>query len=68
MKNVAHSIIKFLTEVRYELTRIEWPSFNEFIGSTFVVLIIVSAFALYLGLVDRAIFALMQRIFAYSTA
>ncbi len=61
MKNIA----QFLGEVRVELSRIEWPSFDEFIGSTLVVLVIVCAFALYLGLIDR-VFALIARyVFVY---
>lgn len=65
MKNVVYSVSKFLSEVKFELTRIEWPTFNEFIGSTFVVLIIVSAFSLYLGIVDKAILILMTKLLAY---
>lgn len=61
MKNIT----QFLGEVRVELSRIEWPSFEEFIGSTIIALIIICAFALYLGFIDR-IFALAARyIFAY---
>jgi preprotein translocase subunit SecE len=48
-------IVQFLKEVRQELYKVSWPSFNEFIGSTVVVLILVALFAVYLGLVDTGV-------------
>jgi preprotein translocase subunit SecE len=48
-------IVQFLKEVRAELTRVEWPKTNEFIGSTAVVLVLILAFAIFLGGVDRTI-------------
>jgi len=38
-------MISFFKEVRQELAKVAWPNFNEFIGSTIVVLIIIAAFA-----------------------
>ena len=46
------NLLTFFKEVRIELEKVTWPSFNEFIGATMVVLIIVAAFAVYLGAVD----------------
>ena len=46
---------KFFSEVRVELARVEWPSWAEFVGSTIVVLILVVAFAVFLGAVDRVL-------------
>lgn len=48
-------IVQFLKEVRQELYKVSWPSFNEFVGSTVVVLILVALFAVYLGLVDTGV-------------
>ena len=48
-------IVLFLKEVRQELYKVSWPSFNEFVGSTVVVLILVALFAVYLGLVDTGV-------------
>ena len=46
------NLIQFLRESRAELAKVEWPKTQEFIGSTVVVLFLVSLFAVYLGAVD----------------
>lgn len=46
------NLLTFFKEVRLELTKVSWPTFDEFVGATVVVLIIVTAFAIYLGAVD----------------
>lgn len=51
MKFVA-TVGQFLHEVRVELSKVMWPSFDEFIGSTIVVLFLVAIFAIYLGALD----------------
>jgi preprotein translocase SecE subunit len=61
MKNVT----QFLNEVSVELSRIEWPSIDEWIGSTIVALIIVAIFAMFFGSVDRVISLLAKHIFSY---
>jgi preprotein translocase subunit SecE len=43
---------QFLKEVRIELSKIVWPSFNEFLGSTIIVLIVIALFSIYLGVID----------------
>lgn len=48
MKNLG----QFLREVRWELSKITWPSSREFIGATVIVLILIVAFSVYLGVVD----------------
>lgn len=45
-------ITRFLAEVRTEMAKVIWPKTNELIGSTIVVLLIVTAFTLYLGSID----------------
>lgn len=44
--------IKYLREVYGELTRVEWPSFSEFLGATIIVLIVVFLSVLYIGFLD----------------
>jgi|KBSSwiStaDraftv2_1062776.scaffolds.fasta_scaffold1472438_2 preprotein translocase subunit SecE len=46
------NLIQFLRESRAELAKVEWPKTQEFVGSTIVVLFLVSLFAVYLGAVD----------------
>ena len=53
----------FLKEVRGELAKVEWPKFNEWVGSTLVVLFLVCFFALYLGIIDLGLSRLAKYIF-----
>lgn len=48
MRNVG----KFLSEVKSELSKVVWPTRQEFIGSTIIALILICAFAIYLGAID----------------
>ena len=57
------SMMQFFQEVRFELSKVEWPKRNEFIGSTIVVLALVCFFALYLGLIDLGLSKLANYIF-----
>jgi preprotein translocase subunit SecE len=56
-------MMQFFSEVRLELSRVIWPKFDEFIGSTIIVLVIVAAFAVYLGGVDFGLSYLAKYIF-----
>ena len=59
MKNVNN----FLGEVRIELSKIIWPKFDELVGSMIIVLLIVTAFSIYLGIIDFIFYRLAQQIF-----
>jgi len=56
MKNVT----QFVKEVHLELSKVTWPKFDEFVGSTIVVLLLMSFFAIYLGLVDKGLTELFK--------
>ncbi len=56
-------VTRFLYEVKVELTKVIWPKFDEFIGSTIVVLFLVFVFMVYLGLVDLGFSKLARYIF-----
>lgn len=45
-------MMQFLHEVKVELSRVVWPKFDEWVGSTVIVLLLVCAFAIYLGAID----------------
>jgi preprotein translocase subunit SecE len=45
-------IRNFLTEVFVELKKVSWPTKNELIGSTAVVIISVIIMAVYIGICD----------------
>lgn len=57
-------MIQYLNEVKIELSRVEWPTFSVFVGSTIVVLMLVVFFAIYLGLVDYTFASLARYIFS----
>ncbi len=46
-------LVQFLREVKIELSRVEWPKRNEFLGATLVTLILVFFFTIYIGLIDN---------------
>ncbi len=58
------SAIQFFREVRFELSKVDWPNFHEFVGSTLVVLVLVCFFATYLGIIDLGLNRLAKYIFA----
>lgn len=54
--------IRYLREVRAELSRVTWPSRQELIASTLVVLVVVAVTSLYLGAWDALFTWLFQRV------
>jgi preprotein translocase SecE subunit len=60
---VVKDTIKFMQEVRGELSKVVWPKMNEWLGSTGVVLIFVFFFAIYLGALDFGLSKLAKYIF-----
>jgi preprotein translocase subunit SecE len=53
-------VTQFLKEVRFELKRVTWPSRQETVAGTMVVLIIVFIAASFLGIVDIGLSKLMR--------
>lgn len=53
---------RYLREVRAELNRVTWPSRQELIASTVVVLVVVAVTAAYLGAWDALFTWLFQRV------
>lgn len=45
-------ISNFISEVTVELKKVSWPTRNELIGSTIVVIISVAAMSLFIGVCD----------------
>jgi preprotein translocase subunit SecE len=48
-------VTQFVKDVQLELSKVTWPKFNEFAGSMIVVLLLISFFSIYLGLVDKGL-------------
>ena len=48
-------VTQFIKDVQLEISKVIWPKFNEFVGSVIVVLLLMSFFSIYLGLVDKGL-------------
>jgi len=59
------NVTRFLQEVRSELSKVVWPQWAEFIGSVVIVLVLVSFFAIYLGLLDLLFSASARLLFRW---
>jgi len=55
--------IQFLREVKIELKKVTWPPKNQAISFTAVVLILVFIFAIYFGIVDAGLSALVRLVY-----
>jgi preprotein translocase subunit SecE len=54
--------LQFLREVKVELKKVTWPSRKQTMGSTVVVLVIVTIISLFLGIVDAGLAGLIQAV------
>ena len=61
-RNVFDKSIQFLREVKVELKKVTWPSRKQTMGSTVVVLVIVTIISLFLGLVDAGLSGLIRAV------
>jgi preprotein translocase subunit SecE len=52
--------LQFLREVKMELKKVTWPSRKQTIGSTVVVLVLVTIIAFFLGAVDIGLSSLVK--------
>jgi preprotein translocase subunit SecE len=59
-KKIMINVTQFVKEVHLELSKVTWPKFNEWVGSTIVVLLLMSFFSIYLGLVDKGLTELFK--------
>jgi len=51
---------KFLAEVKAEMRKVTWPTRDEVIGSTIVVIASVVALAIFIGIEDRILAFVLQ--------
>jgi len=57
--------VQFFRQVKSELAKVIWPKFDDWVGSTIVVLFLVTVFAIYLGSLDFIMNKMTQSIFSY---
>jgi preprotein translocase subunit SecE len=58
--NLVTKSVQFLREVKVELKKVAWPSRKQTIGSTIVVLVLVTIIAFFLGAVDIGLSSLVK--------
>ena len=58
--NFVTKSLQFLREVKMELKKVTWPSRKQTIGSTVVVLVLVTIIAFFLGAVDIGLSSLVK--------
>ncbi len=61
-KNFIDKSIQFLREVKVELKKVTWPSRKQTMGSTVVVVVIVTIISMFLGLVDLVLSGLIRSV------
>ncbi len=59
MKNIS----TFLNEVKIELSKVIWPTKEEFIGSTIVGLFIIFVFTIFFGVINHSFYIGAQEVF-----
>ena len=52
-------VMKFFVEVRMEMSKVAWPTKDELLASTKVVIVISLIFALYIFIVDTGLARVM---------
>lgn len=55
-------VTQFFKEVRVELGKVTWPSRDELIGSTIIVIVLSLIMSAYIGLLDFLLSSLFGRI------
>lgn len=53
---------RFIKDVRVEFLKVSWPSRDELIGSTFVVIVVSAIVAVFIGAVDHLLAMLISLI------
>jgi preprotein translocase subunit SecE len=56
-------LIKFLKEIRAELTKVTWPTRQELIGSTIVTIVVTVIVSVFIGVIDRILTLATKTIF-----
>ena len=67
IKDWAQRSKQFYADVRSETRKVSWPSRQEVMGTTVVVVVAVFFFGLYLGLVDYLLALGLDRVLTYFT-
>ena len=55
-----NKIKKFFSDVKFEMKKVSWPSWEELKGSTFVVISFTIIISIFLFFIDRILATLLQ--------
>lgn len=61
--NVFTRSVQFLREVRIELKKVTWPSRQQTMGSTLVVIVLVMIISVFLGIIDLGLSGVVRFLF-----
>ena len=64
LNNRIKSLGQFFSEVKVELSKMTWPKWNEFVGATAVVFLLVLVFSIYLGGLDFVLNFALNKVFS----
>jgi preprotein translocase subunit SecE len=60
--NAVDKVKSFLKDVRVEMTKVNWPTRDQLVSSTGVVIVLVFLFTIFIGIVDRVISTVIERL------
>ncbi len=58
-------IIKFLKETRAEMKKVTWPTRDELVGSTKIVIIATLVVTLFIGIIDQILTLIIRRLLGW---
>jgi preprotein translocase subunit SecE len=56
---------QFVRDVKFEMSKVSWPSFEDLKGSTMVVIFLSMAFAVYIFAADWVLSQLVKLLYSY---
>jgi preprotein translocase subunit SecE len=60
--NAVDKTRNFLRDVRVEMSKVNWPSRDQLVSSTGVVIVLVFLFTIFIGIVDRIISTIIEKL------
>ena len=58
-------IVKFLKETKAEMRKVTWPTRDELIGSTKIVIIATLVVTLFIGIIDQILTLIIRRLLGW---
>ena len=58
-------IVRFLKETRAEMRKVTWPTRDELIGSTKIVIIATIVVTIFIGIVDQILTLIIRRLLGW---